>query len=76
MNIDHLSDFTDDLAASQHISTQLAGRVVQAIEVCSGDEDHPSHVDITFSNGVILYIAESDEGIFVGMTEQHRGTLQ
>ena len=46
----------DQDAASQYVSTQIAGKTVQAIELCEGDEEHPAHVDITFSNGVVLYI--------------------
>lgn len=68
----------DQDAASQYVSTQIAGKTVQAIELCEGDEEHPAHVDITFSNGVVLYIVEDeDAGIILGMTGVgHKGVLQ
>ena len=64
--------------ASQYVSTQIAGKTVQAIELCEGDEEHPAHVDITFSNGVVLYIMEDeDAGIILGMAGVgHKGPLQ
>ena len=59
-----------DAAASQSLTRDFAGCTIRRIAVCSGDGEHAAHVNMTLTNGTILYVLNNGDSFIVGRADE------